>query len=136
MGSYSLGDGTYHGFLYTNGVFVTLDFPGGNTSLNGINDTGEIVGTSNEGSFLDTVSGFIPINVPGSISTFVSGINDSGEIVGAFVDSSSTPREHGFIATPHITSIPEPASFLLIASGLAGIIILIVRRRMARTTTY
>ena len=34
-----------HGFLYTNGVFTTIDAPGAvDTFLTGINDAGEIVG--------------------------------------------------------------------------------------------
>jgi probable HAF family extracellular repeat protein len=35
-----------HGYLYSNGVFQTIDVPGHiNTVANGINDAGEIVGT-------------------------------------------------------------------------------------------
>jgi hypothetical protein len=57
------------------------------------------------------------------------GINDVGQIIGDYRDSNGI--SHGFLATP----TPEPASLLLFVSGLSGIVILIVRRRMTQTRT-
>jgi hypothetical protein len=50
---------TRHGYLFRNGVFLTLDYPGAtNTDAFGINDPGGIVGTYNDFSrgFLATPS--------------------------------------------------------------------------------
>jgi probable HAF family extracellular repeat protein len=48
VGYYIDGNDVQHGFLDTNGIFQTIDFPNalpGTTDLVGINDAGEIVGT-------------------------------------------------------------------------------------------
>jgi probable HAF family extracellular repeat protein len=60
--------------------FTTLDVPGaspGSTSANGINNSGQIVGTSSLGPFLYTGGTFTTI----AGTTNALGINDSGQIV-------------------------------------------------------
>jgi uncharacterized membrane protein len=135
IGSFRSGDfRSGHGFLENNGVFTTIDAPGGSfTTAEGINNLGQIVGTFNnsagfEGGFLDTNGIFTTIIVPGAVATGATGINDAGQIVGWFIDSND--QGFGFVATP--TSIPEPTSLRLLTSGLAGIVILILRRRRAK----
>jgi probable HAF family extracellular repeat protein len=60
-------------------LFTTIDVPGStSTTLAGINNLGQIVGTSSAGSFLLSAGNFTTLNVPGT----PSGINDSGQIVG------------------------------------------------------
>jgi uncharacterized membrane protein len=139
VGSFRSGDfRSGHGFLENNGVFTTIDVPGSSfTTAEGINNLGQIVGSFNnsagfEEGFLDINGIITTINVPGAVYTAVGGINDAGQIVGSFIDAND--QGFAFVATP--TSIPEPASLLLLTSGLAGIIILFVRRRMTRTSTY
>lgn len=112
-------------FVDTNGVFSTIRAPG-LISIGGINDAGDIVVCCSP-SFLYTNGAFTTINVPDARGTDLLAINDLGQIVGTFADSNGI--SHGFLATP----TPEPASLLLFAWGLAGIIILILRRRMTRT---
>ena len=165
-------------FVYISGIFATFHFPGmqdQSIAVEGINDSGEIVGFSFEGGFVDNNGAFTtfnpadsslteafaisdsgliagnyfdsatlqrhgflyengvfmniddPVAAPGS--TELRGINDAGQIVGFYADSSG---EHGFLATP----IPEPAALLLLPLGLAGIIFLIVRRRMTGTSSF
>ena len=66
--------------------FTTIDVSGAtSTSAYGINDSGQIVGTTNfsSHSFLDTAGSFTTIDVPGASSTSAFGINNSGEIVGS-----------------------------------------------------
>jgi probable HAF family extracellular repeat protein len=169
--------GTF-GIVYINGVFSTFHFPGmedQSIAVEGINDSGAIVGFSFEGGFVDNNGVFTTFNPPDSSLTEAFAISDSGLIVGNYFDSATSQRHgflyengvfmnvddplaapgttelrgindagqiigfysdssggHGFLATP----IPEPTSLLLFASGLAGIIILIVRRRITRTSTY
>jgi probable HAF family extracellular repeat protein len=109
-----------NGQVYANGVFTTLsapgDAPGTIAFATGINNLGQIVGFFLDASgaqhgFLDTNGTFQTIDVPGAISTTPAGINDVGEIVGTFAP------------------VPEPASFVLTASGLAGIVALKRYRR-------
>jgi uncharacterized membrane protein len=85
-----------HGFLYDDGKFSSIDFPGADgTVVNGINNEGDIVGFfygAPAGGM--TTSGFIKKNdrafrvvdvpFPGTISTSVNGINNDGDMVGTF----------------------------------------------------
>jgi probable HAF family extracellular repeat protein len=89
VGFFSNGTGT-HGFVYTAGVFTTLDVPGAsNTVATGINDSGQIVGYYSDATgsygFVDTGGVFAttiqdPIGHPGNTSAW--GINNSGQVVG------------------------------------------------------
>lgn len=71
---------------------------------------------------------YTTIDVPGATSNTALGINNAGQIVGDFGGNIGG----GFLATP----IPEPTSLRLFATGLAGIIIAIVRRRMTSTPNH
>ena len=76
-----------HGFLYSNGVYTTLDDPlGTNTALQGINDLGQIIGSYDDTN--STLQGFLYSNGVYTTLTgpsggpFVpSGINDSGQMI-------------------------------------------------------
>ena len=100
--------GTYHpspiqevqGFLDSNGVYTTISVPGSSfTTLNGINNTGQIIGQSHFGSFVKTNDTFTTIQVPGSTTTVALGINNSGEIVGYYqrVGATGFLETHGFL---------------------------------------
>ena len=143
VGQYTDSGGTSHAFLDNNGVFTTMDIdiPGGGTFfLTGINNAGEIVGYYQGDSavwhgFVDNNGNLITIDAPGAFpsvggGTYTGGINNAGQVVGYYFDNNRV--EHGFLATP----VPEPATLVLLTSGLFGILIVIVRRRMTRTSTY
>jgi probable HAF family extracellular repeat protein len=81
VGTYRDFGGTLHGFLDTNGVITTIDFPGFDTSVTAINDSGQIVGAyftrDDTQAFLDSGGVFTTLN-----AEYSTGINDSGQIVG------------------------------------------------------
>jgi probable HAF family extracellular repeat protein len=98
VGGYELSDGTRHGFLYSGGMFSTIDDPNATsgTELVGINSLGQIVGSYDftdpnhlfEGAhgFLYDSGTFTPLDFPsiGVTSTTPNGINDSGTVVGLY----------------------------------------------------
>jgi probable HAF family extracellular repeat protein len=92
--------GVEHGFIYDNGTFSNIDFPGAQeTEPMGINDFGQIVGYYRDGNtehgFLDDHGAFVYFDIPGAIATRNTGINDFGQIVGYYNDASG--HSHGFL---------------------------------------
>ncbi len=82
-----------HGFVYANGRFTNVDFPGAahgeQTLASAINAAGQVVGTYLDRNyvthgFMMTKGNFINLDVPGSRETFATGINMTGQVVGHF----------------------------------------------------
>jgi probable HAF family extracellular repeat protein len=145
------------GFLYTNGVFTTINPPNARATFpTGINNLGQILGTyflSFDGPahvFLYTNGFFTPVDFPGGISPQVVGIDDAGRIVGnyggngfvyangvftsiKFLGAYNTVvngiSASGEVIGTYTEASPEPRSLLLLASGLAAIGMLIRWRR-------
>lgn len=124
------------GFLLSNGVFTPLYVPGSAfTAAVGINDKGVVVGyynlaqvTGPDGVPFTPVLGFSYFNgvytsydIAGVNTTELFGINNSGQVVG--YERDATGGGHGFVASaPGLgTSVPEPASLLLVAAGVLGL---------------
>ena len=94
------------GYLYDRGRFVSIGVPNSSTTtLFGINDKGEIVGTALDDrfqSFIYSDGVFTPFDVPfaNAFDFGALGINDRGDVVGYF--QTGTPQAntglHGFLA--------------------------------------
>ena len=103
-------DGFTHGFLLSQGVVTTLDFPGANDTLPfGINESGTIVGYWDLLDAAGTVlalHGFIwnkgvftRVDFPGAVDTAVLGINARGDFVGGWDSGITSPISHGFVCS-------------------------------------
>ena len=122
--------GNDHAFLLDKkGNLTTIDVPGARfTQAFGINDAGVIVGgftnvsclnnicSSDTHGFLYNDGAFTTVDVPGATFTTVTDINNAGLFVGLFRDATGL---HGFVDPP--ATVPEPTSFFLFGSGLAGL---------------
>jgi hypothetical protein len=93
----------YHGYVYDNGTYTTLNVPGATGTLaEAINDRGEVAGDYTDSSgghgYVYDNGTFTALNVPGANFTSPDAINNRGEVAGLYDDSSG---EHGLLATPH-----------------------------------
>jgi probable HAF family extracellular repeat protein len=123
--SWNLGRTNSHAFLYSHGVMTDLGTLGGSiTFALGINAAGQVVGQSlvcedRFSAFL--YSGGTMINLNSSLPPdsgwhfdTATAINDSGQIVG---QGTHNGEYHAFLLNP----VPEPRSFLLVCTAIAGL---------------
>ena len=88
IGNYTDADGAGHDFLFHNGVYANIDYPGGAGAALAINARGDIAGVLDDA---DGAHGFVfsdgkltKVDYPGAIETRAFGINNSGDITGQY----------------------------------------------------
>lgn len=127
VGYYLIG-GVQHGFLRnTDGTYVNIDDPlaGHGTDPQAINSQGDIAGY-----YLDSINkvhGFVYLASDHSFETidlgagrnYVYGINDSDQISGSFQQSGVSTYTDFIGSAAPTGATPEPASWLLLAGGMA-----------------
>jgi hypothetical protein len=138
------------GFVYNNGVFTPINYPGASSTIvQGINDSGQVVGFYNlagvTSGFIYEDGNFTSIMYPGSSATALFGISNDGELVGTYTcTSGSCPfSDPGFYATPTAGGgysfntipdpTPEPDTFVLLGGGFAIVMINTRLRRRERS---
>ena len=130
VGYYRGNDGKNHGFLYNNGTWTSLNYPGSIwTETYGINDSNKIVGfyidTTYQGhGFLydydnDTWTS-LDFDYPSTFDTHAYNINNSGEIVGWYFDWDAPNSEYrGFLYDMNTsTSLDYPGTWVTSAYGI------------------
>ena len=100
IGSYTDSDGVGHDFLFHNGVFSNIVYPGDKVAgARALNARGDIVGSLADGDgdhgFLLRDGKITKIDFPGAVSTIAFGINNSGDITGQYTTQSGVG--YGFI---------------------------------------
>ena len=124
VGDYRDEDGFFHGFIYENGAYTTIDVPfisSPDTGALGINNLGEVVGCyslCSRGFRYDSEALiFTQIDVPGAVLTQATDINDAGQIVGIYSMDGVTVQ--GFLHDEGgFTSIDVPGSIVTSLSGI------------------
>jgi len=118
VGTYRDAQEKRHGFIWSNGVFITTsinvpnDDPVLGTVAFGINDIGAVVGdyvdaNGKRRGFLRSSNGvFTTFDVPGAVLTIAEGINNVGTIVGWYIDDKGI---HGFVLKNSIFTYPVDA---------------------------
>jgi probable HAF family extracellular repeat protein len=115
VGTYTDTAGLSHGFLYSNGVYTSIDDPSAafGTIATAINGSGEIAGGYYDSGdvrrgFLDDNGTFTDINDPlGTKGTIVVDLNDASQAIGDYIDSSGI--SHGFLYSGgSYTTIDDP----------------------------
>ena len=117
-----------HGFIYSNGTYVTLDdpFASAGTHAESINALGQVVGEYYTGGinggphgFLYSGGGYTTLDDPlGMYGTIARGINNYGQIVGYYFDKNGNP--HGFLNNggSYVTLDDPLATFGTFAYGI------------------
>jgi len=114
-----------HGFLWKDGAFTQIDFPGSSdTVVFGINSRGDIVGgwdtgvtSPNEHGFVCSKGSCFSFDVSSAVVTQGDAISIDGVVVGVYVESNGIT--HGFEAVgSNLTTLDFPHATLTLYWGI------------------
>lgn len=115
-----VGWGSNGGFIWTQGTGATFPF-GWNGKAYAINNAGQVVGGVTHAFVWTASSGMLDLGTLGGTYSCANAVSSNGYIAGySWLSDGSI---HATLWTP----VPEPASILILAGGLSGILLL--RRR-------
>jgi probable HAF family extracellular repeat protein len=125
-GYYQDGSGAFHGFLYSGGVFSSIDAPFSGafmTQVLGINNSGQIVGAyhtsfSNIYGFVLSGGVFSPVAYPGATQSGPGAINNNGDMVGSFATAACCVQFGFLYSAGTYTSLDVPPVFDQAAYGI------------------
>jgi probable HAF family extracellular repeat protein len=117
--SYLDGVSAGHGFLLSGGTYTTIDRDGQNTSLAGINDMGQVVGSSDTGFVYNLqTQKFREVEYPGTkMGTYPTSINNAGTIAGYFLHRDN--RGFDLIGSTY-SEIAPPGATISYVNGVSG----------------
>jgi uncharacterized membrane protein len=109
-----------HGFVYVNGHFAIVDFPGAargeQTIASAINAAGQVVGTyidrsyTSRHGFLLTKRDYINVDVPGPRQTYPTGVNTAGQVVGHLSYTTGFLWDQGRVTVLDFTDVVPGAT--------------------------
>ena len=116
-------NGSYCGFVYNSSSYSYISLPGTDVFAQGINDSGEVVGTIGQSvGFLLIGSAYTYFSPPNAATSAALGINHQGEIVGEYWDKNSNYLQHyqyGFLYNNGAyTSLSYPGALWTSAFGI------------------
>jgi len=103
-----------HGFIYANGRFNNVDFPGaarGEQTLAGaINTAGQVAGSYLDRNyvthgFMLTKGNYINVDVPGRRQTYLTGVNTAGQVVGHLSYTTGFLWDQGRVTVIDFTNV-------------------------------
>jgi hypothetical protein len=120
VGDVRAANGQFGFKRWSNGSFTKVQYPNSNgTQINGINDSGVMVGMSAADAGPGTMLAFALINgkfqqiidpAASGLSTWVNGINDNQVIVGTGYSGNPPRNSHGFfIVNGQVKEMPTPS---------------------------
>jgi YVTN family beta-propeller protein/probable HAF family extracellular repeat protein len=115
IGAYQDASGHSHGYLYSAGIYVSLDGPVGSTNIyaQGLNDLGDIVGRIDDLPFLYHEGAYSTLSYDSATTGVAYAVNNEQQVVGFFRNGTGT---EGFIydqGTYTLLNDPSSANFTI-----------------------
>src|SRR5262249_9651025 len=137
VGTYFSSITSVNGFMLSQGVYTTIDYQGGNTVLGGMNDNGQIVGSSAFGFVYDLGTGiFTEIKFPNAYATIPTSINNSGTVAGyIYLSQHATYRGFELVGSTY-GDVDPPGTLNVQVFGISDSGKVVGYAESRRTNTY
>jgi hypothetical protein len=113
----------YHGFLFSAGIYTTIDFPSASTTFAWrINNRGHIVGSyiesGREHGFVLSNGVLTTIDAPNSTFTRSDAINDADQVTGTYIAAGEAATQGFVYSAGNFTSVSVPSAASTYPTGL------------------